>query len=122
MSGVTDLRKRYMGHLPRTSQRVFQCAACGGLADSTRRHAITCSPACRVRLHRHPEIMRDWVERAEQIGVCIPYMLEINAAAELLPDFGERVFADQWLRVTDLRREIFAAYWRLLMQSIGGTA
>lgn len=104
---VTHSRKRYR------CGRVFVCLGCDGLATSARSHAITCSPACRVRVHRHPEKLRFLEAEARKIKVTVPFMLDMEAALLLLPDVEPAIALGE-VELNDLRVEIWREYWRQL--------
>ena len=86
--GATLARKRYMQRSREKAQarRVFVCAACDLLTDSTRAHAITCSTACRVRLHRNPALLAARNVACEQLQVSVSSVLEAGAVWRLLPE------------------------------------
>lgn len=106
---VTNARNRNKG------PRVFVCLACDLLADSMRSDALTCSPRCRVWLHRHPERL----ERLQ--ALCAPMRLapamvqESLAIERLRPDLRARIAAGE-LSHDDVRAEIHGEFMRLVMQ------
>jgi hypothetical protein len=114
---VTLRRKCYTKRSkPRySSTRVFRCIYCDRLADSSRSHAITCSTACRVALHRNPEAL----ERLERIADDLPVgmLLEIGAVMELRPDLGEQIESGT-LKVYEARPEVYRAFIKLLFASV----
>jgi hypothetical protein len=99
MSAVTHSRKRY----------VFVCVACRGLADATRNDRLTCSPACRVRLHRHPELLASVRRAAEQCHVAIASILQGAAIDRLRPDLGNAILAGTHT-FEDVRTDVYLAY------------
>jgi hypothetical protein len=77
--GVTHSSKCY----------TFICVVCRGLSQSSRRHTITCSGACRVRLHREPAITAHVAQLrriAESTGTTLPNVLQAHAVKTLRPD------------------------------------
>lgn len=114
---VTPARKRYMARSRAqapTAPRVFACAVCGGLSDSTRAHAITCSPACRVRLHRKPEILAPLEHAADAWDVSVASILECRAIAALRPDLVEQIQAGS-LTIAGSREDVHREFVRLVM-------
>jgi hypothetical protein len=79
---VTHSRKRY----------VFVCAACGCL-DEGRRDQITCSTRCRVKLHRHPELLAATRQAAEAFDVTVAATLQARAVHLLRPDLASQIEA-----------------------------
>jgi hypothetical protein len=96
---VTRTRKRY----------VFLCLGCDFLADSTRSDALTCSPACRVRVHRHPEGQARLRKDAEAFGITPASILQAAAIYVLRPDLGDAVLAGT-RTLADIEPEIYGAY------------
>ncbi|HEX7349069.1 MAG TPA: hypothetical protein VF264_05430 [Rhodanobacteraceae bacterium] len=105
MTPVTDKPKRY--------SRVFECIACGRLADSQRSDAITCSPACRVWLHRHPERLDAIKRTCAGPGIPVAMLQEANAIRALLPDTSDRIARGE-VEMEDVRGDVWRAFWALL--------
>ena len=116
---VTPARKRYMQRSREKAQarRVFICAACHLLADSTRAHAITCSTACRVRLHRNPALLAARNVACEQLQVSVSSVLEAGALCRLLPE-AEAAVRDGTRTIASYRPQMCAALDRLLFEAL----
>lgn len=73
---------------------VFKCFGCDGFGVSDRKDKLTCSPKCRVRLHRDPE-RRDFLEfvRAE-LGVNPGWYARHMTAMALCPEALEQAKGD----------------------------
>lgn len=99
MSAVTVPRKCY----------VFVCAACWLLADTRRAHTITCSPACRVRLHRNPEKLARLQRDAELHHVTVAMILQGAAIDMLCPELGNEILAGA-KTFDDVRLDVYRAY------------
>ena len=106
---VTGTRKRY-GY-------VFVCLGCDLLSESSRADATTCSPACRVRVHRHPELRDSMAEGARQASkssghkITLASIMQTEAARRLCPEFVPALRAGD-LRVEDIRGNIATAFWQ----------
>lgn len=83
MMAVTHRRKRY----------IFVCAGCGLLTESGRRDTISCSPACRVRLHRQPDLLLPLTQGAENFHITVGSILRAAAVSRLRPDLADAVLA-----------------------------
>lgn len=70
---------------------VLICAACGLLFSTTRSHTLTCSPKCRVHIHRHPECTAHLRADAARDHVSPASILRSAAACSLCPDLARRV-------------------------------
>lgn len=70
--------------------RMFTCAACGKVTRGKRRHAITCGAACRVRLHRNPELRARLESDGRLTGLSVADLLEHRAFKAAHPDLAER--------------------------------
>jgi len=68
---------------------VFLCFACNGFGASSRKDSITCSPRCRVRLHRDPEAREQLEFVRDEIGVPPGYYARSMAARALAPELME---------------------------------
>jgi hypothetical protein len=110
MSAVTHSRKCYR-------PVVFVCAACDGLADG-RRDQTTCSSACRVRLHRHPEQMQRLREDAERAHITPAMILQGAACYRLRPDLADDVLVGT-RTLADIAPEIWRAYWAAVCAAAG---
>jgi hypothetical protein len=104
---VTFPQKRY------TCPRVFVCIGCDLLACSDRAHAVTCSPACRVRVHRHPERLRRMEAEASACHINVPAILDATALRRLRPDLGQCVMAGT-MEIDDTRADVWRAFYELL--------
>lgn len=108
-SRVTHSRKRYR------CPRVFVCVGCDRLACSDRSHAITCSPACRVRVHRHPDALRRLEALAAPVHITVMDIQDADAVRRLRPDLGARIASGE-VEIDDVRQEVWRAFWELLQQ------
>jgi len=106
---VTDTRKRYA--------HVFVCAACDKLAHAERAHAITCSPACRVWLHRHPERLADLKAACASLDVTPALVQEAAAINLLLPEATARIDRRE-VKIAELRGDLWRAYWQRVQQAV----
>src|SRR5262245_62030415 len=70
------MRKRY----------IIVCAACDKLGEVSRNDAITCGGGCRVRLHRHPELLDLLRKHATDAQVPLFGLLEMRALRLLIPE------------------------------------
>lgn len=77
------------------SFRMFACAACGKIMRGKRSQAITCSDACRVRFHRHPELRASLETASRALGLSVACLLERRALATAHPDLAERIDAGE---------------------------
>ena len=87
--------------------------ACDGLADSARSDALTCSPACRTWLHRHPARLAQ-VQRIGKRFDLTPAQMQYGAAmARLVPD----AWAQMARGVTEaaIRDAVRAVYFDILL-------
>lgn len=105
---VTTARSRNKG------PRVFVCLACDLLAESTRSDAITCSPRCRVWLHRNPERLDRLRRICEGLKVTPGMVQESSAIGRLRPDLGERIGAGE-LGNEDVRKDVHREFMRLVI-------
>lgn len=80
MKAVTDRAKRY----------VFACFACNGFGVSTRKDSLTCSPRCRVRLHRDPEAREQLEFVRAELGISPGYFARSMAARRIAPELMEK--------------------------------
>ena len=115
---VTERRKRYTPAPKRTSPRVFACVVCDCLTETLRSHSITCSPACRVKLHRNPELAESDEGIAQTMDVPLPTMLDARAVRLLEPEVGDlpdRIYAGT-ITLVGAADEIHSAYERRVMR------
>jgi hypothetical protein len=89
---------------------IFACAACGGLAPSNRRDSITCSGACRVYLHRHPEVLAHLRAIATRFETSVATVLRARAIGLLRPDLSEQVSAGT-VTIETAQPAVWTAYW-----------
>jgi len=107
-SPVTLQPKRYM--------HVFVCAACDLLGCSVRAHSITCSTACRVRLHRSTalrELRAKMNTHCKTVDITFASVLEAKAIDRLIPEYGRRIRIGE-LKIEDVRGELWMAFWKLI--------
>lgn len=100
---VTPSRKRY----------VSVCAACDGLFEASRADQVTCSPACRVRLHRHPELVAHQRQMAAHMAVPLVLMLKAGAIRRLCPELEAPIMAGT-LTIDAAQPQVCAAFRALL--------
>jgi hypothetical protein len=93
--------------------RVFVCANCGGLADTSRAHAVTCSNVCRVSLHRHPENFADLRETCVAARITPAMVLECMAVKQLRPDLLDKIRAGT-LEIEHTREHVHREYLKRL--------
>jgi hypothetical protein len=101
---VTLPRKRY-------SCRVSVCAACDRLYETARAHAITCSGACRVWLHRHRERYDALVAVCAASGTKPNLVLDCQAIKQLCPELETQI-RDGTLEIPDTREQVHREYMR----------
>ncbi|MGH8146473.1 MAG: hypothetical protein ACREPY_09075 [Rhodanobacteraceae bacterium] len=92
--------------MPALSYRIFTCAACGEIVRGKRHHAITCGAACRVRLHRQPEVRARLEADSLALGLTVAHLLERRALAAMHPDLAARVDAGE-IGIDAVRAELF---------------
>jgi hypothetical protein len=105
MSRVTDSRKRY----------VFVCVGCDCL-DQGRKDQTTCSAACRVRVHRHPERMQELRTYAEQTNITVAGIQQATAIDRLRPDLADQIMA-RTLTTAGAQAEMDRSFWELVQQA-----
>lgn len=129
---VTPTRYRRLGLTDVTpgSRWVIVCLACEGLAGVSRSDALTCSPACRVWLHRHPTKRTDHVAGLVAAGelsgfgqskpeaVLLSRQLRYQALRLMLPDLAEQVRAGR-LGVEGARQAMNTEFSRLVARRFG---
>lgn len=106
-SRVTHSRKRYR------CPRVFVCIGCDLLACSERSHAIACPPACRVRIHRHPDELRRVEALAASMHITVMDIQDAAAVRRLRPELSGKIAAGE-VEMDDARPDVWAAYLDLL--------
>jgi len=99
-------RKRY----------ISECLACGDLYQAHRRHSITCSSACRVWLHRHPERRRILEEACRTLEIPVSLALQVKAIERLLPDLKPRLASGE-LSIEEAQAAAVEAYWSALLDT-----
>ena len=71
---------------------IYVCAGCDLLAESSRSHATTCSPACRVRAHRSGSLKR--LQKTITHPECTPAQaLQAAAVLRLCPELEDPIWA-----------------------------
>ena len=95
--------------------RVFVCANCNRLDSSERRHTITCSTACRVALHRHPERLASLKATCAEHKVSVARVLQSRAVLMLRPDLGHRIQSGE-LETDDTQPDVYRAFMALVME------
>ena len=100
---------------------VFVCLGCGLLADSKRSDAITCSGACRVRVHRNGRDKR-WLEQCERLDITPAMCGHVEAIQLLAPDMAAELRSGKRRKIdSEVRQVVWAAYWARLMQVLDWT-
>lgn len=102
---------------PNRYPHVFVCLGCGLLAESSRSDACTCSPACRVRAHRHGEHTQRLHAIAKGLDVSIAQVLHAKAIGELLPELARR-YLTGGKQDPNERRLLWEAYWDRVMIAV----
>jgi hypothetical protein len=97
------------------SRYIITCAICECLTDVGRCDAITCSPRCRVYLHRHPKCLDRLREIARGLRVDLFGILEAGAIRSLRPDLADRVAAGE-LEIADVRDEVARTFNARVME------
>lgn len=115
MSAVTLSRKRYMDttHRSHAGRTVYCCIVCDCLTCAERSHALTCSPACRVRLHRGDANAQSKLRIAGELNVTPRLMLAAGALYKLRPDLAASVQAGT-LTLAQAQPAMWAALWALI--------
>lgn len=77
-----------------TKRYIVVCAACDGLHETSRRNTFSCSSACRVKLHRNPQLMEDLRalctdKRSGRLELDPFAVLESAALSRLVPESSE---------------------------------
>ncbi len=105
LTPVTYSRKRY----------VFVCLACDRLSEASRADQVTCSPRCRVHLHRHPELVADLRVLAAKMHITVAQGQHAAALLRLCPELEAPIMAGT-LTMEAARPQVLAAFDRLVMQ------
>lgn len=98
---------------------IITCAACGCLAEVSRTDALTCSPRCRVRLHRDPDRLVELTGMAKRMEITPFSILQAQAIVELRPDLGDRI-RQGTLKLDDAQGEVGKAFNRRVMEICNG--
>jgi hypothetical protein len=91
---------------------IFSCALCGRLTEVSRTDAITCGVGCRVRVHRHAELLNATRALAKHLEITVFDVIEARAVQLLRPDLAGRVMAGE-IELPAIRSEIAKDFWRL---------
>lgn len=118
--------KRYIGRKSKAKgngfPRVFACANCGVLSETERSHTITCSNACRVALHRHPDRLAHWQKFADLGEITVQDLLDAHAAARLLTkEQLDQIEFDE-SSMDAMRGRVYRAYVSAVFDAAGGDA
>jgi hypothetical protein len=105
MSRVTDRAKCY----------VYVCLGCDCL-DQGRKDQTTCSAACRVRVHRHPEQMQRLRAVAVQMDITVALIQQAAAIRRLRPDLADPLRAGT-LTIAGAQPEMHRAFWALVWKA-----
>ena len=89
---------------------IIACASCELLTEVSRTDALTCSLRCRVRLHRHPELLDARRKIAKRSEISVFSILESSAVQILRPDFTDLLIAGK-VTFDEIRGEVVAAFW-----------
>lgn len=98
----------------------FICAGCKLLAQSERRHSITCSDACRVKAHRNgsAKVLRDL---ALSHDVNVGTIVQAGAIQALRPDLADEIWAGR-LTIAEAQADMNRAFLALLTRQVAGGA
>jgi hypothetical protein len=95
-------------------RHIFVCAGCDLLAESSRSHATTCSPACRVRAHRSGELKRlQQFISSNGGGPTTAEVLQSMAIDRLAPELGAPIMAGT-INASDIQRALCNAFDKVL--------
>lgn len=96
---------------------VFVCLGCGMLAHSARSDAVTCSPACRVRVHRNGTAKS---ERAvwQRHDLPLSIVQQVKAVRELAPELMPALERGEMALDNEARTLIWRRYWARLALAI----
>lgn len=106
-AAVTHPQKRYA--------RIFVCVACDSMDATYRAHTLTCSPACRVRMHRDPSRIKALKAQAAAVRIPVALILDAQAIHRLRPDLGERVRQGE-IEIEDTREEMHRTFYNLVFR------
>lgn len=96
---------------------IICCAACGALHEVARRDALTCSVACRVWLHRHPDHLAELRALAGSARIEVFDIIEAKAIRELRPDLADRMVSGE-LVVSDVREDVARAFIARVFEAV----
>jgi len=108
MASVTDSGKRY----------TFVCVACSLLSQATRKHAFTCSGACRVRWHRaahRQSVMQDYANRDVEPWAVAQQEALRRLRPDLVPQLESKRGRAQLKELAALQPEIGKAFDDLVL-------
>ena len=102
---------------------IYCCVACGCLAHSERADAVTCCPACRAWVHRHPENLEQLKRIADAFEVPVSMIPEVRAACCLLSAADVQAVESGTASVTDarIRDQVERAFLKLVFQAVHET-
>jgi hypothetical protein len=100
------MRKRY----------IFVCPVCDRLTDALRNDALTCSTACRVRLHRNPSLLDADRKIYQQLRVPLSMELQARALQELCPELQKPILEAK-LTVKDAQPAVCRAFDKLVAKT-----
>ena len=89
---------------------VSVCLGCDGLFTTARADTLTCSPACRVRVHRHPEALASLRTTAKRLDITAASILRAAAIDRVRPDLVAAIRAGS-LTLDDAQPEVWRAFW-----------
>lgn len=99
---------------------VFICAGCGLLAESRRSDAVTCSTACRVRIHRS-----GWSKTLQRVAAA--YRIDVAALGQakaierLSPDIAAEICAGS-ITIAQAQARIWPLYWAVVQRALQSEA
>jgi hypothetical protein len=98
------------------------CLGCDLLFDSQRGDQLTCSAACRVRVHRNGRARR-WFGDVLRAGIPkeeidLAFSLEVKALRLLRSDLADRVRAERGFTAEQWRGDLWRAYWDVVIEAV----
>jgi hypothetical protein len=95
---------------------VFVCAGCDRIALAERSDSITCSNACRVRVHRHPEVLKEMRAKCKQAQIPVALLARSEAVKRLRPDLMQPIIQGTIeLLGPEVRAAMQGEYWKLVL-------
>ena len=92
---------------------VMKCLVCDMLYDADRIDSTTCSPACRTKLHRKPEIKQK-AKAITEDKFGIGEILNSSAIQDLCPDVSSKVMAGE-MTMKEANRQAVIKFNQLIL-------